>query len=98
MNNGRWDKVARGIKSFVQNPITNLVKGFALLFIGVSEASHTFREDLIHGRVRVGHGLVIIGLFSILDALPHFIEGMEAWARYLELRDEKAGAKEEPGP
>jgi hypothetical protein len=95
MNRGHWDKVARGIKAFAQNPLVNLIKGFSLVFIGVSEASRTFREDLIHGHVRVGHGLVIIGLFSILDALPHFIEGLEAWARYLELRESKEEGKED---
>jgi hypothetical protein len=84
MRSGRWDKVARGIRSFVENPVTNLVKGVILLLIGLSEASRTFRDDLTHGNIRLGHGLIIIGLFSILDALPHFIEGLEAWSRFLE--------------
>ena len=91
----RRDKVARGIKAFVQNPFVNLVKGVTLLFIGLSEASRTFRDDVAHGHVRVGHGLIIIGLFSILEALPHFIEGLEAWTRYLEHRDRERKAGEE---
>ena len=88
-----WDKVARGIKSFVENPVTNLVKGVALLLIGLSDASSTFRDDITHGHVRVGHGMVIIGLFSILGALPHLIDALEASERYLELREEKDRAK-----
>jgi len=80
----RRDRIARAIHSFVENPLTNLAKGTTLLFIGLSDASHTFREDVAHGQLRVGHGLVIIGVFSILDALPHLIEGLEAGSRFLD--------------
>jgi hypothetical protein len=76
--NDRWTTIARAITSFVENPVTNLVKGVALLLIGVTEASQTFREDIVHGHVRVGHGIIIIGTFSILEALPHIIEGLDA--------------------
>ena len=91
----RMDQVARGIRSFVESPVTNLVKGIALLLIGLADASHTFRDDLAHGHVRVGHGLIIIGFFSILDALPHFLEGLDAWSRYIELREQEGPAKKE---
>jgi hypothetical protein len=91
----RWDRVADGIRSFVQNPITNLVKGIALLVIGLSEASRTFSEDMAHHQLRVGHGLVIIGFFAILEALPHLIEGLEASQRFLDVRAKKA--RPEPG-
>jgi hypothetical protein len=89
------DKLARGIKSFVENPITRLVEGVLLLLIGLSDAYRSFWEDVTHGHVRVGHGLIIIGLFSILRALPHFIEGLDASTRYLELRETKARARKE---
>jgi len=91
----RGDTIARGIKSFVENPVTNLVKGIALLLIGLTDASHTFREDITHGQVRVGHGLVIIGFFSILGSLPHLIESLEAGERYLELREKRGQAEKE---
>jgi hypothetical protein len=90
----RADRIARGIKAFVENPFTNLVKGMALVGIGLSEAFRTFREDVVHGQVRVGHGLIIIGVFSILGSLPHLIEGLEAGDRYLEHREKKGSAKE----
>jgi hypothetical protein len=93
MMSERWDKLARGINSFVENPVTNLLKGVALVLIGLSDAAHTFRGDVARGQVRVGHGLILIGVFSILGALPHLIEGLEAGARYLEFR-EKNQAKE----
>jgi hypothetical protein len=88
-----WAKVAQAISSFVENPVTNLVKGVALLFIGLSEASRTFTEDLTQRHFRVGHGLIIIGFFGILEALPHLIEGLEAGKRYAVLRAKKARPK-----
>lgn len=84
-----WDKIAGAIRAFVRNPVVDLTKGIALLLIGLSDASHTFRDDIIHGHVRVGHGMVIIGFFSILGALPHLIDGLEASARYMETREKK---------
>ena len=90
----RGGRIARAIKSFVENPITNLVKGLALLLIGLADASHTFRDDITHGHVRVGHGLIIIGAFSILGALPHLIDSMEAGERYFELREKRVQAEE----
>jgi hypothetical protein len=88
-------RISDHIRSFVDSPVTILLKGVALLLIGLSDASHTFREDISHGKVRVGHGLIIIGLFSILDALPHLIDSLEAGARYMELREKKGSTRKE---
>jgi hypothetical protein len=82
----RGARIGRAISAFVENPVTELVKGAILLLIGISEASRTLIDDIAHGRVRVGHGLVIIGFFGVLRALPHVIEGLEAGKRYLDLR------------
>ena len=92
----RGDKLARGIRSFIEHPVTNLVKGVALLLVGFSDASHTLQDDLTHGHARLGHGLIIIGLFNILGVLPQFIEGLGAWARYHELQEKQVSAKQEP--
>jgi hypothetical protein len=93
--NDRREKIARAITSFVENPVTNLVKGMALLLIGVTEASHTFREDVTHRHIRVGHGIIIIGIFSILEALPHIIEGLDASRRFLEHKAKNGEASHE---
>lgn len=77
-------RLARSITSFVENPLTNLVKGLALLVIGLADVSHTFRDDVSQGRVHVGHGMVILGVFGILGALPHLLDGLQASSRYLE--------------
>jgi hypothetical protein len=93
--NNRGDRIARAISAFVENPITTAVKGAVLVLIGVSEASRTLMEDIKHQQLRVGHGLILIGLFSILESVPHFIEGLEASKKYLDLREKKAHP--EPG-
>jgi hypothetical protein len=87
----RADVAARTIRSFVDNPVTNLVKGSVLLAIGFSDAWGTVRQDIIQRHLRVGHGLVIIGFFSLLGALPPLIESLDAGGRFLDAR-----AKEDP--
>jgi hypothetical protein len=87
--NDRWGGAARAITAFVENPVTNLVKGIVLLVIGLTEASRTFWEDVAHGHVHVGHGIIIIGIFSILEALPHIIEGLDASRKFIEFKGKK---------
>lgn len=94
----RGERIARGIQSFVDHPVTNLLKGLALLMIGFSEAVETVQDDIIRGHARVGHGLIIIGVFSILYAMPRFIEGMDSYRRYLVLRDENGSTVRERRP
>jgi hypothetical protein len=100
--NTRQNRIARAISAFVENPITIAVKGLMLVGIGLSQASKTLMHDIEHQQLRVGHGLMIIGLFNILESLPHIIDGLEASKRYLELKDKKArsepGSSGGPGP
>src|SRR3954452_1301118 len=92
----RSNKIARAITRFVDNPVTNLVKGILLFLIGLSEASRTFTDDLTNKQLRVGHGLIIIGVFGILSALPQLIDSLEAGRRYAELRGTRV--RPDPGP
>ena len=94
--NNHSDRIGRAITRFVENPVTNLVKGIMLLIIGLSEASKTLTDDIVHKQLRVGHGLIIIGVFGILEALPNLINSMKAGGQYLESRDEKSRARREP--
>jgi hypothetical protein len=93
--NDRWDRIARAITRFVENPVTNLVKGSVLLLIGLTEASHTFREDIAHGHIRVGHGIIIIGIFGILEALPNIVEGLDASRKFMESKRKIGQASDE---
>jgi hypothetical protein len=77
------DRLGHAIAAFLKNPYTNLFKGLVLIIIGVSEASTKLGEDMAHGQLRVGHGLIIIGFFSLLEPLPHLLEGLDAGTRYL---------------
>ena len=95
--NNHKEQVALAIARFVENPFTNLVKGIALFLIGLSEASKTFSDDIAHKQFRVGHGLIIIGVFAILGALPQLIDGLEAGQRYLVLRGNENRAPPDPG-
>src|SRR5690242_4928687 len=85
----RMDAAARAIRAFVDHPVTNLVKGLALLAIGLADAWGTARQDVDQRHLRVGHGLIIIGLLSLLGALPPLIEGLSAGGRFLEARERK---------
>jgi hypothetical protein len=84
----RADMAAQLIRRFVENPVTNLLKGLALLAIGLADVGRTFREDIAHRHVSLGHGLVMIGFFSVLSALPHLIDSLEAGGRLLETREQ----------
>lgn len=90
-------RTARKIRRFVDAPLTNLAKGAALFSIGLSEASDSLVEDLTTGQLRVGHGLILVGLFAIFGTIPHFLEGLEAGGRYLEERVGEATPGVEPG-
>src|SRR5260221_8854388 len=45
-------RIARAINSFVENPITDLVKGILLLLIGLSDASKSVLDDLAQRQFR----------------------------------------------
>jgi hypothetical protein len=94
----RAEAAARAIRSFVDNPVTNLVKGLVLVAIGLSDALGTLRQDIARQHLRVGHGLIIIGLFSLLGALPHLIESLEAGERFLEVRGKERPPHEPDEP
>jgi hypothetical protein len=85
------EKAARAITRFVEDPITKLLKGIALLGIGLSEASRTLSADLVNKQLRVGHGLIIIGIFGILESLPHLVDGLAEGGRFLQRRGERTG-------
>ena len=81
--------IALALKRFVDHPITKLVVGLILIASGLIEAYDTVLDDLHRLRVRVGHGVVILGVVSVLASLPEVIEGIQHWLSYLEGREDR---------
>ena len=79
--------IALALKRFVDHPMTKLVVGLILIASGLIEAYDTVLDDLHRLRVRVGHGVVILGVVNVLASLPEVIEGIERWLNYLEGRE-----------
>jgi hypothetical protein len=81
---GKLRRLAHALKHFVDHPVTKLAVGLILIVSGLIEAYDTVLDDVHHLRVRVGHGVVILGVVNVLASLPEVIEGIERWLSYLE--------------
>jgi hypothetical protein len=81
-------RIALALKCFVDHPITKLVVGLILIASGLIEAYDTVLDDLHRLRVRVGHGVIILGIVNILATLPEVIDGLERWLSYLEGKED----------
>jgi hypothetical protein len=84
------------LKRFVDHPITRLGVGLILIASGLIEAYDTVLDDLHRLRVRVGHGVVILGVVHELASLPEVIEGIEHWLGYLEGREASRQGRDGP--
>jgi hypothetical protein len=85
---GKLRRLARALKQFVDHPVTKLAVGLILIVSGLIEAYDTVLDDLHHLRVRVGHGVVILGIVNVLASLPEVIDGIERWLSYLEAKED----------
>jgi hypothetical protein len=80
-------RIALALKRFVDHPTTKLVVGLILIASGLIETYDTVLDDVHHLRVRVGHGVLVLGVVNVLASLPEVIDGMERWLRYLDSRN-----------
>ena len=65
-----------GLTRFVRHPSTNFVVGVVLIVSGLADVL----EDLRNGagfELAVHHGVVVYGLFKVLTAIAHVLEGLE---------------------
>jgi len=85
---GKLRRLAHGLKRFVDHPATKLVVGLILIVSGLIEAYDTVLDDLHRLRVRVGHGVVILGVVNVLASLPEVIDGIERWLSYFEAKED----------
>jgi hypothetical protein len=65
------------IKKILESPYTNLLMGVILFICGLSEALEVLSEDLEHFSLRVHHGIMVFGLFTILKTFPDIFESLE---------------------
>src|SRR5262245_3202980 len=72
-------RIALALRRFVNHPMTQFGVGLLLITSGLIEAHDTVLDDLYRLRVRVGHGVVILGLVHVLASLPGVIEGIDRW-------------------
>ncbi len=82
----RWPFV-HALRAFVDHPATRLSVAIILIISGFIEAYDTFKEDVSHLRVRIGHGIILLGFLNAFSSLPPVVDGIERW---LKLQDAKA--------
>jgi hypothetical protein len=80
---------AHTMKAFVEHPTTRLVVALILILSGFIETYDTVREDVTHLRVRVGHGIIILGFVNAFSSLPAVIDGIERWLKAAEIKSER---------
>jgi hypothetical protein len=65
-----------------------LAVGLILIVGGLIEAYDTVLDGFHRLRVRVGHGVLILGVVNVLASLPEVIEGIEHSLSYLERKED----------
>ena len=83
------------MRAFVDHPITRLVVAIILIISGFIEAYDTFAADVSHLRVRIGHGIILLGFLNAFSSLPPVVEGIERWLRLEEAKAERRRAAAE---
>jgi hypothetical protein len=80
---------AHRLRAFVDHPTTRLVVALILILSGFIETLDTVKEDVSHLRVRVGHGIILLGFVNAFSSLPAVIDGIERWLKVSEAQREK---------
>jgi hypothetical protein len=84
---GRLRRIALVLQRVVDHPMTRLSVGLILIASGLIEAYDSVLDDFHHLRVRVGHGVILLGVVNVLASLPEVIEGLDRWLSYLAGRE-----------
>jgi len=82
-------RFAQTMHAFVEHPTTRLVVALILIVSGFIETYDTVKEDVSHLRIRIGHGIIILGFVNAFSSLPAVIDGIERWLKAAELRSER---------
>jgi hypothetical protein len=81
--------IAEKLRAFVDHPTTRLIVALILILSGFIETLDTVKEDVNHLRVRVGHGIILLGFVNALSSLPPVIDGIERWLKVADAKREK---------
>ena len=92
----RWPFL-HAMRVFVDHPTTRLVVAIILIVSGFIEAYDTFKEDVSHLRVRIGHGIILLGFINAFSSLPPVVDGIERWLKLEEAKAERRRAAMEAG-
>ena len=90
----RWPFL-HAMRAFVDHPITRLVVAIILIVSGFIEAYDTFKDDVSHLRVRIGHGIILLGFLNAFSSLPPVVDGIERWLKLEETKAERRRAATE---
>ncbi len=69
--------VLEKLRSFSESKYLKLTVGLILLGSGLHEAWETLAEDLSNLNVGAHHGVMVLGVFHILQTLPDIIVGLK---------------------
>ncbi len=70
------DRFIKILRIIVKNPYLNILVGLFLLYSGILEAVHDFKEI---GAFKLGvhHGVIVFAFMNVLKTLPDLFEGLE---------------------
>jgi hypothetical protein len=88
--------VLHAIRAFVDHPLTRLAVAIILIISGFIEAYDTFKEDVSHLRVRIGHGIILLGFMNAFSSLPPVVDGIERWLKLEDAKAERSRAAADP--
>jgi hypothetical protein len=91
-------RISLRLKRFVEHPTTKLVVALLLIWSGFAEAYDTLVDDLVHFRLRAGHGVILLGVINLVSSLPAVVDGLEHWVKYQDARNPNEATKAEPEP
>lgn len=67
----------RAIVALACNRYLHLFLGTVVALTGLAEVAATLGEDLLSGKVRGGHGVVLLGLWHMARSLAELVEAAD---------------------
>ncbi|CAB5089738.1 hypothetical protein D3OALGA1CA_5799 [Olavius algarvensis associated proteobacterium Delta 3] len=67
----------RIIRLILDHPLTDLFVSVVLIVTALSEDWHTLYTDLVHFDAGVHHGVLVLGVVSLLKTIPDLLDAAE---------------------